>query len=199
MLNKNKLNNLLLNHIDESLVKFSETKENLDKVYKIANFFIKKINNKKKIYVYGNGGSLADSMHFVGELISTYKKKNRKSLPFINLSTNIASLTAWSNDFSYKNYIVRELSGLFKTGDVLVLISTSGGNLRKKQSLNLIEAAKYAEKKNIDLISFLGSKGGVLKKYSKLSYIVNSNNTPVIQENHKLIFHLISEILDNYY
>ena len=38
-----------------------------------------------------------------------------------------------------------------------------------------------------------------LKKYSKISYIVKSNNTPVIQENHKLIFHLISEILDQYY
>jgi len=53
--------------------------------------------------------------------------------------------------------------------------------------------------KKIDLVSFLGSKGGSLKKYSKISYIVKSNNTPVIQENHKLIFHLISEILDQYY
>ena len=38
---KKKLNTLLLNHIDESLIKFNETKKNLDKVYKIANFFIK--------------------------------------------------------------------------------------------------------------------------------------------------------------
>tara|TARA_B110000263_G_C15115858_1_gene421985 strand:+ start:558 stop:689 length:132 start_codon:yes stop_codon:yes gene_type:complete len=32
-----------------------------------------------------------------------------------------------------------------------------------------------------------------------LNHIDESNNTPVIQENHKLIFHLISEILDQYY
>ena len=196
---KKKLNTLLLNHIDESLIKFNETKKNLDKVYKIANFFIKKIDSGNKIFVYGNGGSLADSMHFVGELVSTYKKKKKKSLHFINLYTNIATLTAWSNDFNYKNYIARELSGTAISGDVLVLISTSGGNVAKKQSLNLIEAAKFAKIKKIDLVSFLGSKGGALKKYSKISYIVRSNNTPVIQENHKLIFHLISEILDQYY
>ena len=104
-----------------------------------------------------------------------------------------------NNDFNYKNYIARELSGTANRGDVLVLISTSGGNIEKKQSLNLIEAAKFAKIKKIDLVSFLGSKGGSLKKYSKISYIVKSNNTPVIQENHKLILHLISEILDQYY
>jgi len=42
----------------------------------------KKINSGNKIFVYGNGGSLADSMHFVGELVSTYKKKKKKITSF---------------------------------------------------------------------------------------------------------------------
>ena len=139
----------------------------------------------------------------IDETQKSFSKKEIKEDLAIKLSQYLEKLDlVWpnpTNDFNYKNYIARELSGTANRGDVLVLISTSGGNIAKKQSLNLIEAAKFAKIKKIDLVSFLGSKGGSLKKYSKISYIVKSNNTPVIQENHKLIFHLISEILDQYY
>ena len=72
------------------------------------------IENKKKIFVYGNGGSFADASHFVSELTATYKKKNRIGLPFFLLSSNISSLTAWSNDIYFESYLEREVKSLIK-------------------------------------------------------------------------------------
>ena len=113
------------------------------------------------------------------------------------LSSNLTSLTAWSNDFNFNTYLEREIDALSNPGDVLILISTSGGNLKKKKSLNLINVAKLAKTKKIDVISFLGKNGGEIAKYSKIKFLSDSTKTPIIQENQQLIFHLLSEILDH--
>ena len=135
----------------------------------------------------------------VGMLVNSYSKKNRRPLPFILLSSNLAAITAWSNDFTYKDYVSRELDVFGSRGDVLILFSTSGGNIKKKQSLNLIKLANLSNKKNITVISLLGKGGGVLKKISSKSIVVNSNNTGSIQEMHKMIFHSICAYLDNHF
>jgi len=183
-------------HIDNLIKTLEITKRDTNILEEISNLLIDKIKNKKKIFVYGNGGSYADSSHFVGELTATYKKK-RKPLPFILLGSNMASVSAWANDFRNDLYISRELSGYGNTGDVLIVLSTSGGNIKKKQSTNLIKLAKVAKQKKITLISFLGRNGGVLKKISNLNYIVKSNYTATIQETHKTLLHSICEIIDN--
>ena len=86
------------------------------------------IGRKKKIIVAGNGGSSSDADHFVGELICTYKSRSRKSIPAISLSSNSAIITAWSNDFSFSTVYERQISSIGGKGDLLVLLSTSGGN-----------------------------------------------------------------------
>ena len=185
----------IIQHIDNLIKTLEITKKDTSILEKISNLLIKKIKNKKKIFVYGNGGSYADSSHFVGELTATYKKK-RKPLPFILLGSNMASVSAWANDFRNDLYISRELSGYGNIGDLLIVLSTSGGNIKKKQSTNLIKLAKVARQKKITLISFLGRNGGALKKISNINYIVKSNYTATIQETHKTLLHSICEIID---
>jgi len=195
----NKFEEIFKSHLNSNIELTKKTFLNYSKVFKIFNFLHKKIKRKKKIFVYGNGGSFADASHFVSELTATYKKKNRVGLPFLLLSSNLSSLTAWSNDMDFTSYIEREVESIINSGDVLILISTSGGNLKTKQSINLLKAARAANKKNIYVIGFIGNNGGDLKKYCNLSYIVDSKNTPSIQENQKLIFHIICEMFDDVY
>ena len=156
-----------------------------------------KIKSKNKIFVCGNGGSFADASHFVGELTATYSKKKRKPLPFILLGSNQAAVTAWSNDFNFDDYLSREFSIFANKNDVLFIFSTSGGNIKKKQSINLIKLARYAKSKKIKIISLLGKGGGYLKKLSSQSIIIDSKNTASIQEVHKIIFHSICETFEN--
>jgi len=165
---------------------------------KISLFLKKKIKKKGKIFVYGNGGSFADASHFVGELIATYSSKKRGPLPFVLLGNNQAAVTGWSNDYNFEDFIVREFSCLASKNDLLFLFSTSGGNYKRKQSINLIKLAKFARSKKIPIISLLGKGGGVLKSLSTKSLIINSNKTGTIQEVHKIIFHSICETFESF-
>ncbi len=118
-------------------------------------------------------------------------------MPFILLGSNLAAITGWSNDFKFEDFLVREFSANVKKNDVLFLFSTSGGNLKKKQSINLIKLAKFAKEKKISIISLLGKGGGELKKISSISLVIDSYNTGSIQETHKIIFHSICETFEN--
>tara|TARA_B100001057_G_scaffold330542_1_gene330851 strand:- start:15416 stop:15997 length:582 start_codon:yes stop_codon:yes gene_type:complete len=156
------------------------------------------INNNKKILIAGNGGSSSDADHFAGELVCTYKNRSRKSMPAISLSSNSAIITAWSNDFSFSTVYERQLSSIGAKEDLLLLLSTSGGNKKNKQSINLINAATKAKKMGIKVISLLGNNGGDLKKVSDICLIINSNQTSHIQEAHIAILHYICESMENF-
>ena len=186
---------ILEGHLNNLIKTLIVTKNELETISEVSTTLLSSIKKKKKIFVYGNGGSFADSSHFVGELTATYKKK-RKPLPFFLLGSNIASISAWGNDYSFNDYISRELDGYGSKEDVLIILSTSGGNFKKKQSINLIKMANLAKRKGIIIISFLGKGGGVLKNKSDISYVVKSNITATIQEVHKCLLHSICELID---
>ena len=191
------MKNIIKKHFIEIQKILKNPVDLINKTYKISIFLKKKIKSNNKIYVYGNGGSFADASHFVGELIASYSSKKRRPLPFVLLSSNIAALTGWSNDFNFDSYVSRELSSLATKGDVLFIFSTSGGNSKTKKSLNLIKLAKIAKSKKIEIIALLGKGGGELKKIANQSIIINSNKTGSIQETHKIIFHSICETFEN--
>ena len=191
------MNKIITDHFLEIKKILQDSEKLIINTGKISRFLKKKISTKKKVFVYGNGGSFADASHFVGELTATYSSSKRKSLPFILLGSNMAAITGWSNDFKFDNYLTRELSALASNGDVLFLLSTSGGNIKKKQSINLIKLALLAKSKKISVISLLGKSGGELKKISDHSIIVDSHRTGSIQETHKIIFHSICETFEN--
>ena len=190
--------NIIKKHFSEIKKILQNSDDLIDKTSKISLFLSKKIKSKKKIYVYGNGGSFADASHFVGELTASYSSKKRNPLPFILLGSNLAAVTGWSNDYNFEDYVSREFSALSLKGDVLFLFSTSGGNSKKKQSVNLIKLANLAKSKNIHTIALLGKGGGRLKKIVNQSIIINSNKTGSIQEAHKIIFHSICETFENF-
>ncbi len=173
------MNKTINSHIEKLIKVLILTKKDTYKIEKISKVLVTALNKGKKIFVYGNGGSYADSSHFVGELTATYKKK-RKPLPFFLLGSNMASVSAWANDYNNNDYVSRELKGYANKGDILIILSTSGGNYKQNQSTNLIKLSKVAKQKNVFLISFLGKGGGFLKKNSNFCYVVNSNLTATI-------------------
>jgi D-sedoheptulose 7-phosphate isomerase len=192
------MKNIIKNHFLEIKKILNNSSDLIHKVEKISIFLKKKIKKKNKIFVYGNGGSFADASHFVGELTATYSSKKRKPLPFVLLGSNQAAISGWSNDFNFDDYAVREFSSYVSRNDVLFLFSTSGGNIKKRQSINLIKLAKYAKSKKIPIISLLGKDGGELKKISSEYILIDSYKTGSIQEAHKVIFHSLCETFENF-
>ena len=155
--------------------------------------------NKKgnKILVAGNGGSCSDAEHFVGELQCTYKDRDRKPISAISLGSLPAALTAWSNDFGFNTFFKRQVQAHGAKGDILILISTGGGDIKTGQSMSLVQAAEEAKKKNLKVFSLIGKSGGRLKEISDIEITVNSNTTSFIQEAHISILHCICENFEN--
>ena len=171
------------------------TKE-IEKIDQISRLIFNAHKEKRKILVAGNGGSCADAEHFVGELVCTFLDRNRGAISAINLFSNNAAVTAWSNDFNYENYLKRQVEAYGKHGDILILLSTSGGSIKNQSSLNLIQACDQANQMGIKTISLIGRDGGLLKEKSDDYILIKSNQTSIIQECHMSILHAICNNLD---
>lgn len=79
-----------------------------------------------KILLAGNGGSMADAMHFAEELTIRFHK-NRRALAAVALS-DVTALTCAGNDFGYDVVFSRQIEALGNAGDILVVFSTSGNS-----------------------------------------------------------------------
>ncbi|EKE43847.1 hypothetical protein OCGS_2181 [Oceaniovalibus guishaninsula JLT2003] len=143
------------------------------------------LSNGGKLLVCGNGGSAADAQHMVAELVGRFLVPGRRALPAIALGCCAATMTAWSNDFSYEDALAREVLALGRPGDAILAFSTSG------QSRNLIAAFDAAGKAGLRRLALLGRDGGPLLAQCDRAVVVPSNSTPRIQEVHTLMMHEI--------
>ena len=158
-------------------------------IEKSITVIVKCLRKGNKVVLFGNGGSAADAQHIAAELIGRFSI-NRKSLPAIALSDNPSTITAISNDFSFDLVFSRQCESLISKGDIAIGISTSGNSLNVKKGINT------SKKNGATTIALLGNKGGTIKKFVDIPLIVNSASTPHIQEVHRIIYHVICEIVE---
>ena len=137
-----------------------------------------------KVMTAGNGGSAAEALHMAEELIGRFRG-NRRSLPGVALVADTTALTCIANDFGYDAVFSRQVEGLGRHGDVLVLFSTSG-NAR-----NLLQALEAARRKRIKVVCLLGRDGGQLAGRGDHELIVKGEATERIQEAHQVVLHLL--------
>lgn len=142
-----------------------------------------------KLLLCGNGGSSCDCSHVAGEFVGRFKKE-RRALPAIALTTDMAIITAIGNDYGFEHVFERQVEALGSRGDVLIILSTSGN------SKNLINAVMKAREKGLKVISLLGKNGGLARGLADIEIIVPSVNTPRIQETHITILHIICELVE---
>jgi len=150
---------------------------------------IKCLKRGNKIILFGNGGSAADAQHIAAELIGRFQKE-RKSLPAISLTTDSSIITSLTNDYSFDIVFSRQCESLVSKGDVVIGISTSG------KSQNVLEGLKMAKKKGAHTIGLLGNDGGVIKKHVDVPITVSSTSIARIQEVHRVIYHIVCEIVE---
>ena len=140
------------------------------------------------IYVCGNGGSAADSIHFVEELVARYKRERAgiRAMHFLDPGV----LTCWGNDYQFESIFERQVRTFCRPSDVLVAISTSGN------SPNIITAVKAAKELGTFTIGLTGKEGGQLKGLCDQPIVIPSHATERIQEVHITIIHAWCEKID---
>jgi D-sedoheptulose 7-phosphate isomerase len=152
----------------------------------------KTLKRRNKVLICGNGGSAADAQHLAAEfLVRLRPKVNRRPYPVISLAQDTSTITACGNDLGFENIFQRNFEALASKDDVLVIFSTSGN------SKNILKVLKYAKKRKISSIAFLGNNGGKSKKLGKIEIIVPEKNTARIQECHIFLGHFIFEQVEN--
>jgi D-sedoheptulose 7-phosphate isomerase len=144
----------------------------------------------KKVLLCGNGGSAADSQHIAAELVGRFRKE-RAPLPAIALTTDTSILTALTNDLGGDIIFSRQVEALGGVGDVLIALSTSG------TSPNILKAAGAARKKRMKVVGFTGSNGAKLKGLCDACVMVDSSDTPRIQEAHITAAHIMCGLIED--
>jgi D-sedoheptulose 7-phosphate isomerase len=142
-----------------------------------------------KLLTAGNGGSAAEAAHFSTELVGRYAK-TRRSLPAVALSADGSLVTCIGNDFGYEQIFSRQIAGLAKPGD-LVVVFTSSGN-----SANIVAALHEAKKLGIESVAFLGRGGGKAKGLATCELIVPGDSGAAAQEAHLFLIHHLCERID---
>jgi D-sedoheptulose 7-phosphate isomerase len=142
-----------------------------------------------KLLICGNGGSAAEAAHFATELVGRYAK-TRRSLPAIALSSDGSLVTCIGNDFGYDQIFARQIAGLAKPGDLLVVLTSSGN------SANILLALEEAKKMNVDSLAFLGRGGGKAKGLATCELIMAGHSGAAAQETHLFLIHYFCEAID---
>tara|TARA_B100000427_G_scaffold154716_1_gene128682 strand:+ start:5869 stop:6438 length:570 start_codon:yes stop_codon:yes gene_type:complete len=144
------------------------------------------IRNGGMLFFAGNGGSAAESQHMSAEYIATLSHHNfRPGIKSMALTVDSSFITAWTNDFGYKEVFKRQIETLTKEGDIFFAYSTSGN------SENIICALESAKERKVMNIGFSGNKGGKMFELCDICFVVPDNNTALIQEVHSALGHEI--------
>jgi phosphoheptose isomerase len=159
------------------------------KIQEAAQLIEKALLSGHRVLACGNGGSAADSSHFAAELACRFVS-DRQPFPGFSLTNDGGLMTAIGNDYSFDELFARQLVAFGRRGDVLVALSTSG------QSRNIRRVLEVANEMGVTSISLLGRDGGACKCLASLEIIIPSQVTARIQEAHKVIIHIICELIE---
>ncbi len=146
------------------------------------------INAGNKVLICGNGGSLCDAAHFAEELTGRFRH-DRRPLPAI-ACTEPGHLTCTANDYGFEQVFARWVTALGRSGDCLVILSTSGN------SPNCLRAAEAGRAAGMTVLALLGKDGGTLRGVCDTALVMPGDTSDRIQELHMLALHATVEIIE---
>lgn len=143
----------------------------------------------KRVFSCGNGGSMADAMHFAEELTGRYRE-DRPPLAATAIS-DPTHLSCVANDYGYEHVFSRYLHAHGRPGDFLLAISTSGNSMSVLRAIN---TAHFHDMRVIGL-SAKGWRDPVEVDYDIQTGPPNTTSDRV-QELHIKVIHILIELVE---
>ncbi len=143
----------------------------------------------RRLFAAGNGGSAAQAAHLTAELVGRYRL-DRRPFSAVALHAEVSALTAITNDYGQEEGYARQLEAHARPGDVVVLMSTSGG------SPNVLRAAERAARCGVLCWAMTGPGPNPLTERADDAISVDSPFTATVQEVHLLALHVLCAGLD---
>jgi D-sedoheptulose 7-phosphate isomerase len=179
----------ILHRTDESArVSVSSLQKQILQITSLGGRIADSYKNGGKVIAFGNGGSLADAMHFAGELEGAYRNRTRPGVAAL-VPSNPVTLTAIANDFGFEKVFSKFVEANASPKDIIFGISTSGG------SRNVLEGLREAGRKGCYCVALTGERG-LYEPIADLELKAYSTDTPTIQETHMLMLHEIAGLVE---
>lgn len=152
-----------------------------------------------RIYICGNGGSLALASHWVGDFNKTVFSHNLdaniRRFQAIRLPTTEVELSAWANDVGYDMVFAGPLRNYLRESDCLIAISSSG------MAPSIVKAVELAKELHVSVIGLSGFDGGKLNEMADAKIFVRTGKGryDIVESVHGAILHLITKYFQDYF
>lgn len=140
---------------------------------------------RRNIFVIGNGGNAANASHFATDLGKGASDRGLRRFRVLSLNDNIPWLTALGNDYVYDDIFARQLMNFAQPGDVLIASSVSGN------SANLVRAIEWANANGLETIALVGSRRGRLAEIARRLMVIEDTHYGRVEDAQMTILHLL--------
>lgn len=140
-----------------------------------------------RLFAFGNGGSSTDAQDVVTTFLNP---PHGRPLPALSLTSDVAVVTALSNDVGFDVVFARQLAASGMPGDIAVGLSTSGG------SDNVMRAFDEARRRGMVTVGLAGYDGGKMAEADTIDhlFVIPSSSVHRIQEAQTTVYHLLWEL-----
>lgn len=183
---------MVSNHIKIFFNGVASISDKIDKkdIEKTAKLILSIKKKRGRIFFLGVGGSAANCSHAVNDF------RKLCNIESYAPTDNSAELTARINDEGWNSSFVNWLKvSKLNKNDAVFIMSVGGGNLKKKISVNLVNAIKYAKKQKSKVLGIVGRKDGYTRKQANVSILVpnikNDLITPYTEAFHSVVWHCL--------
>ena len=151
--------------------------------------------NRRMVFLCGNGGSGSNASHFCEDLgKGTLRREDfdndaKPRLRVLSLTDNTPYILAWANDEGFERVFVEQLKNLAGPGDLLIAISGSGN------SANVLRAVEWANQHGMKTFGCTGFSGGNLKRLAQHGLHVPLDDMGIVESIHLTAFHWVVDDL----
>ena len=139
----------------------------------------------RQVFVFGNGGSAANSSHFATDLGKGSSDKVGKRFRVLSLTDNVSWMMALGNDYSYDDIFVGQLQNYGRPGDIALGISVSGN------SPNCVKALEWAKKSGLRTVALVGVKRGRMAEVAEQVIVINDAHYGRVEDAQMGICHML--------
>ena len=148
--------------------------------------------DRRQVFLCGNGGSAANAIHLANDFLYGVAKADGRGLRITALPANAAVVTCLGNDIGYADIFSQQLSVLAEPGDLLLAFSGSGN------SPNIVKALERARELQMTSYAILGFSGGKCLTLADHPIHFPVDDMQVAEDLQVMIGHMLMQELSNH-
>lgn len=148
---------------------------------------------RRQIFLCGNGGSAANALHIANDLSAALFKGTRNAIRANALPSNVGVLSCIANDLAYERIFSQQIRVLAEPGDILIALSGSGN------SPNILSALNEARSIGMRSVAVLGFDGGAALALADHSVHFPIHDMQIVEDLQLVVGHMIMRYISALY